>query len=168
MCFLWSIHACCPGCGEKKRMVVSRRLCLPAHNDGTRTVVQYLPSSERNQTMQHKAHQHLEAQLRRIEQQRHIAKQKLRALARETRREQRARHGEYVEVAGLAQLDPGTLLGGLCELATLLTDAERVARWKVRGDATLEVYRWRKAHRRRRASSLDGGISAPKTQGTQA
>jgi hypothetical protein len=117
--------------------------------------------------MPYKAHQHLEAQLRRIEQQRHTAKQKLRALARQRRREQRSRHGEYVEVAGLAHLDSGTLLGGLCELATLLTDTERVARWKVQGDATLEAYRWRKAHRRRKTPSVEGGISVPKTQGTQ-
>jgi hypothetical protein len=56
----------------------------------------------------------------------------LRALARQTRQAQRFRHGEYVELAGLAHLDPGTLLGGLCELATMLTDAERVAihAWK--------------------------------------
>jgi hypothetical protein len=118
--------------------------------------------------MQHKAHQHLEAQLRRIEQQRHTAKQKLRALARQTRREQRARHGEYVKLAGLAHLDPGTLLGGLCELATLLIDPERVACWKAQGDARLAAYRRRKAHRRHLAASGEGGTSEAQTEGTQA
>jgi hypothetical protein len=83
--------------------------------------------------MQKKARQYLEAQLHRLAQQQHTTKQKLRALTRQTRLEQRYRQGEYVELAGLAHLDPGTLLGGLCELAAMLTDLERVARWKVQG-----------------------------------
>ena len=104
--------------------------------------------------MRQKAQQHLEAQLQRFAQQRDATKQKLRALARQTRQAQRSRHGEYVELAGLAHLDPGTLLGGLCELATMLTDAERVARWKARGDTRLEAHRRRKAHRKRAVGSL--------------
>jgi hypothetical protein len=118
--------------------------------------------------MRHKVHQHLEAQLRRIEQQRHTAKQKLRALARQTRREQRARHGEYVELAGLAHLDPGTLLGGLYELAAMLTDPACVARWKVQGEARLDAHRRRKAHRRRSVSSVDGRSCDTETKSTQA
>jgi hypothetical protein len=117
--------------------------------------------------MRRKAQQHLEAQLQRIEQQRHDAKQKLRALTRQTRHEQRSRHGEYVELAGLAHLDSGTLLGGLCELATLLTDPEYMGRWKTKGDARLAEHRRRKAHRRRLASSVDGGTSAMETKSTQ-
>jgi hypothetical protein len=105
--------------------------------------------------MRQHAQQHLEAQLRRLGQQRHKTKQKLRALARQTRQAQRYRHGEYVELAGLAHLDPGTLLGGLCELATLLTNPECIARWKVQGEAQLETHRRHKAYRRRPALSRD-------------
>ena len=118
--------------------------------------------------MRRKSPQHLAAQLQRIEQQRHDAKQKLRALVRQTRQEQRRRHGEYVELAGLAHLDPGTLLGGLCELAMLLTDTERLARWKALGDKRLAEYRYRKAHRRRPASSMDGGRFEAETASPQA
>jgi hypothetical protein len=149
-------------------MVVSPRLCPPSHNDGTCTVVQNLPSSERKQTMRRQSPQHLAAQPQRIERQRHDTKQKLRALVRQTRHEQRRRHGEYVELAGLAHLDPGTLLGGLYELAMLLTDTERLARWKALGDKRLAEYRHRKAHRRRPASSVDGGHSEVETASTQA
>jgi hypothetical protein len=85
--------------------------------------------------MRKKARQHLEAQLRRLVQQQNTTKQKLRMLTQQTHLEQRYRHGEYVQLAGLAHVDPGTLLGGLCELATLRTDPERVARWKVQGEA---------------------------------
>jgi hypothetical protein len=116
--------------------------------------------------MRRKAQQHLEAQLQRIEQQRHDAKQKLRALTRQTRHEQRSRHGEYVELAGLAYLDPGTLVGGLCELATLLTDPECMVRWKTTGDARLAEHRRRKAHRQHLASSVDGNLSDPEIEGT--
>jgi Conjugal transfer protein TraD len=117
--------------------------------------------------MRQKAQQHLEAQLQRIEQQRHDAKQKLRALTRQTRHEQRSRHGEYVELAGLAHLDPGALLGGLCELATLLTDPECVVRWKTKGDALLAEHRHRKAHRQRLAPSGGRGTSEMETESTQ-
>jgi hypothetical protein len=110
--------------------------------------------------MKQYARQHLEEQLRRLAQQRHKTTQKLRALARQTRQAQRYRHGEYVELAGLAHLDPGTLLGGLCELAALLTDPERLARWKVRGDASLEAQRQRKAHRKRSALLTVDGVSS--------
>jgi hypothetical protein len=91
----------------------------------------------------------------------------LRALTRHTRHEQRSRHGEYVERAGLAHLDPGTLLGGLCELATLLTDPACMVRWTTQGDARLAEHRRRRAHRRRLASSGGGGTSAMKTKSTQ-
>jgi Conjugal transfer protein TraD len=118
--------------------------------------------------MRKKARQQLEAQLRRLAQQQHTAKQKLRALTRQTHLEQRSRHGEYVELAGLAHLDPDTLLGGLCELATLLTDPERLARWKAQGAARLSEHRRRKAHRRRPASSVESGRSAAGAGDTQA
>jgi hypothetical protein len=116
--------------------------------------------------MRQPAQQHLEAQLRRLAQQRHKTQQKLRALARQTRQAQRYRHGEYVELAGLAHLDPGTLLGGLCELATLLTEPARVARWKVQGESRLETHR-RKAHRQHPAWSVESGVSNAETGGTQ-
>jgi hypothetical protein len=117
--------------------------------------------------MRKTARQHLEAQLRRLAQQQHTTKQKLRALTRQTRQAQRYRQGEYVELAGLAHLDAETLLGGLCELAAMLTDPECIARWKVQGEAQLDAHRRRKAHRRRPASSVDGGSSAAGTQDTQ-
>jgi hypothetical protein len=118
--------------------------------------------------MRQPAQQHLEAQLQQLAKQRHKTKQKLRALARQTRQAQRYRHGEYVEIAGLAHLDPDTLLGGLCELATLLNDPERIAHWKVRGDARLKAHYRHKTHRRRGPSSVDKGISGTETEGTQA
>ena len=118
--------------------------------------------------MRQHAQQHLEEQLRRLAQQRHKTKQKLRALARQTRQAQRYRHGEYVKLAGLAHLAPATLLGGLCELATLLTDPERTARWKVQGEVQLDAHCRRKAHRRHLTSSVDDGRSAVGTEDTQA
>jgi conjugative transfer protein TraD len=118
--------------------------------------------------MRQHARQHLEAQLRRLAQQRDKTKQKLRALTRQIRQAQRYRQGAYVELAGLAHLDPGTLLGGLCELAAMLTDPECVARWKVQGEARLDIHRRRKAHRRRPGSSVDGGSSDAETKCTQA
>ena len=110
--------------------------------------------------MRRQSPQHLEAQLQRIEQQRHDAKQKLRTLARQTRQEQRYRHGELVELAGLVHVDPGTLLGGLCELAAMLTEPERVARWKAMGDTRLEAHRHRKAHRKRSTLLTADGVSS--------
>ena len=117
--------------------------------------------------MRQHTRQHLEAQLQRLAQRQHHTKQKLRVLTRHTRQEQCYRHGEYVELAGLAHVEPGTLLGGLCELAVLLTDPERVARWKELGDARLAAHRHRKAHRRRPALSGDGGVANAKTEVTQ-
>jgi hypothetical protein len=90
----------------------------------------------------------------------------LRALTRQTQHEQRSRHGEYVELAGLAHLDPGTLLGGLCELATRLTDPECMGHWKMKGDARLAEHHRRKAHRRHLASSGGGNLSDPEIAGT--
>jgi hypothetical protein len=117
--------------------------------------------------MRQRAQQRLEEQLQRLAQRQNHTKQKLRALTRHTYQEQCYRHGEYVELAGLAHVDPGTLLGGLYELAALLTDPERVARWKVLGDVRLEAQRRRKAHRRRPASSVDGGVSNAATEATR-
>lgn len=116
--------------------------------------------------MRKKARQHLESQLQRLAQQQNTTKQKLRMLTRQNRLEQRSRHGEYVELAGLAHIDPETLLAVLRELATLLTDLERVARWKVQGEAWLETHRRRKAHRRRLAASGDDGTSEAVTTGS--
>jgi hypothetical protein len=117
--------------------------------------------------MRQRTRQHLEEQLQRLAQRQHHTKQKLRALTRHTRQEQYYRHGEYVELAGLAHLDPGTLLGGLCELAALLTDPKRVTRWKELGEARFVAHRHRKAHRRRPASSGDDGVSSVETEATQ-
>jgi hypothetical protein len=117
--------------------------------------------------MRQHAQQHLEEQLRRLAQQRVNTKKKLRALARQTRQAQRYRHGEYVELAGLANLDPGTLLGGLCELAALLTDPKHLARWKVAGDSWLDAHRRQKGHRRRPALSEDDGVATTETEATQ-
>jgi Conjugal transfer protein TraD len=147
---------------------VGRRLPYrPTSDINARTVVQDRPMQKRNHPMRQHARQHLEEQLHRLAQQRRKTTQKLRALTRQTRQAQRYRHGEYVELAGLALLDPGTLLGGLCELATLLTDPERLVRWKMRGDIRLEAHRRHKARRRCGASSMDKGLSETETEGTQ-
>jgi hypothetical protein len=84
-------------CGTRTGTAVSWRLCLAARNCNTRTVLQYLPAVGRNRTMRHNARQHLEEQLRRLEQQQDETRQKLRALARQTRQEQRYRYGELVD-----------------------------------------------------------------------
>jgi hypothetical protein len=139
----------------------------PTYDIDARLVVRDFSVQRRNHPMRQDTRQHLEEQLRRLAQQRHKTKQKLRTLTRQTRQAQRYRHGEYVELAGLAHLDPGTLLGGLCELATLITDLERVARWKVRGDTRLAAHRRRKSHRQHDASSVHEGISEMKTEGMQ-
>lgn len=115
--------------------------------------------------MRRKTRQRLETQIQRLEQQRHAARQQLRAMVTQMHLAQRTRAGEYVELAGLAHLDPGTLLGGLCELATLLTDPAHLARWKMEGDARLAAHHQRKAHRRRPTSSQERGSSEAETEG---
>ena len=117
--------------------------------------------------MRQHVRQHLEAQLQRLAQQRDKTKQKLRTLTRHTRQARRYRHGAYVELAGLAHLDPGTLLGGLCELATMLTDPEPLERWKALGDTRLAEHRRHKTHRRP-GSSGGGGTSSEESETTQA
>jgi hypothetical protein len=113
----------------------------------------------RSTTMSEKARQQLEEHLRRLEQQRRETQRKLRALVRQTQHELRYRCGELVELAGLAHLDPGTLLGGLCALADLLTDVDTAARWKTVGEVRLAAYRQRKARRKRPPLSGTDGIS---------
>jgi hypothetical protein len=98
--------------------------------------------------MSEKERQYLEDHLQRLEQQRLETKRKLRALARQTRDERWYRCGELVDLADLAHLDPATLLGGLCELATRVTDAATAERWHATGEARLAAYRRRKAHRK--------------------
>ena len=117
--------------------------------------------------MRQKTRQHLAEQLQRIEQQRDDTKRKLRALAQQAQQERRYRCGEYVELAGLAHLDPGTLLGGLSELATMLTDREQASRWKAAGDARLAEHRRSKAHRSS-VSSVDGEVSNTTNKASQA
>jgi hypothetical protein len=67
--------------------------------------------------MRQNARQHLEEQLRRLAQQWDGTKQKLRALARQTRQEQRYRYGDLVENVAMSS---GTLsrcvgVSGICE-----------------------------------------------------
>jgi hypothetical protein len=110
--------------------------------------------------MRTKTHQSLEAQLRRIEAQREDTRQKLRALARHTQCERRYQYGMLVELAGLKQVDSGTLLGGLCEVATMLAETQTASRWKAHGDVLLEAHRQRKAHRKRSGvASAEAGAS---------
>jgi len=108
--------------------------------------------------MRQNARQHLEAQLRRLAQQRDDTKQKFRALARQTRQKRRYRSGELVELAGLVHLDPETLLGGLGALAAMSTDSDTASRWKAVGEARLAEHRRRKAHRKRSALSTVDGV----------
>jgi hypothetical protein len=109
--------------------------------------------------MRKKARQHLEDQLRRLEEQREETKRKLRVLAKQTQREQRYQYGVLVELAGLTTVDHGTLLGGLCDLAAMIADQDTASRWKTQGDAKIEEHRQRKAHRKRAATSMVDGSS---------
>ncbi len=76
-------------------------------------------------------------------------RRQLRALQREAQHKKRQKAGEWVDLAGLLDLDPEVLLGGLCALAEMLTDQDTVARWKVVGETKLEAHRRRKAHHHR-------------------
>ena len=91
--------------------------------------------------------QHLENQLQRLEQQREETKRKLRTLARQAQRDRRYRCGALVELAGLAEVEPSMLLGGLCELADMIDDASAASRWKAIGETKLGAQRRRKSHR---------------------
>jgi hypothetical protein len=64
-------------------------------------------------------------------------RQKLRAIARKTRREQWYQCGMFVKRVGLMEADYGTLLGGLGELA-MVTDHDVASRWKATGDTMLQ------------------------------
>lgn len=103
---------------------------------------------------------HLEQHLRRLEQQRQQTKRHLRALARQTQQALRHRCGALVELAGLAHLDPGTLLGGLCALAAQLAEPDTITRWKQDGEQRLAEYHRRKA-RRQRSSRMDAASRDP-------
>ena len=104
-----------------------------------------------------RAHAVIETQLHRHQHKRqaedakvtHLRRQ-LRTLQREARRKQRQKAGEWVDLAGLLDLDPELLLGGLCALAEMLTDQDTVARWKVVGETK------REAHRRRPLNEAEG------------
>jgi hypothetical protein len=109
--------------------------------------------------MSEKARQQLEDHLRRLEQQRQETRRRLRALARHTQHELRYRCGELVELAGLASLDPATLLGGLCALAERLTDTETVAHWKTVGEGQLANHNRRKARQKRPVLPAMDGLS---------
>jgi len=97
--------------------------------------------------MQDKTRQHLENQLRCLKQQREATKRKLRTLARQAQRDRRYRCGTLVELAGLAEVDPDILLGGLCELAEMIHDESTASRWKVVGETKLAAQRQRQSHR---------------------
>ena len=109
--------------------------------------------------MSEQARQHLEDHLRRLEQQRQQTKRKLRVLARQTQYEKRYRCGELVELAGLAHLDPETLLGGLCILADMLTDEDTAAQWKTIGEGRLANHNRSKARQKRPVLPAMDGVS---------
>jgi hypothetical protein len=118
--------------------------------------------------MRQNTRQHLEEQLQRLAQQREDTRQKLRALARQARHEQRYRSGELVELAGLVHLDPAILLGGLCALAVMSADSDTASRWKAVGEARLAEHRRRKAHRNRSAlPNVDSGSLSVMVEGNQ-
>src|SRR5262249_55730803 len=119
--------------------------------------VRCVPGVRRNQTMWQNARQHLEAQLQLLAQQQGHTMQKPRIVARQTQQEQRYRHGEYVELAGLAHLDPGPLLGSLGAWAAMSPNSDTASRGKAVGEERLAEHRRCKAHRKRSAlSSIDG------------
>lgn len=98
--------------------------------------------------MRTKARHHLEEQLQRLGYQREETKRKLRALARQERHERQTRCGELVELAGLADVEQATPLGGLCALAEMLSDQDTVSRWETVGETKLEAYRQGRVHRK--------------------
>lgn len=63
-------------------------------------------------------------------------------------RDRRYRCGTLVELSGLAEVEPGILLGGLCELADMIHDESAASRWKVVGETKLEAQRRHKSHRK--------------------
>jgi hypothetical protein len=80
-------------------------------------------------------------------------RRQLRALQREARRKQRQQAGQWVDLAGLLDLDPEVLLGGLCTLADQRANATVLHHWKKRGVELL-------AQRRKRTRSAQ----RPKTE----
>ncbi len=78
--------------------------------------------------MRTKARHHLEEQLQRLAHQRQETKRKLCALARQERQERQTRCWELLELAGLAEVEPATLLGGFCALAEMMGNQDTVSR----------------------------------------
>ena len=74
--------------------------------------------------MRQNARQHREAQRQRVAQQRDNTAWQPVFSHGQAQHEQRSRQGAYVALAGLAHVDPATLLGGLRALATLRTDPD--------------------------------------------
>ena len=111
--------------------------------------------------MKKRERQRLETQLQRLKVKQaqlaeditHTARQ-LRAAERYERQKQLLYYGELVELAALAQLDLGTLLGGLCDLRQRLHDPGMSAKWKAAGEPLLVAYLQRKWHRKQRSSPV--------------
>jgi Conjugal transfer protein TraD len=106
--------------------------------------------------MRKREHRRLETQLQRLKHKHHrltadIAHTacRLREAAQYERQKRLLRYGELVELAGLAHTDPGTLLGGLCELGQCMLDPGTAARCQSIGAPLLATYLQRKWHRRR-------------------
>ncbi len=81
-------------------------------------------------------------------------RRQLRTLQREARRKQRQQAGAWVDLAGLLDLDPEVLLGGLCTLADQCADDTVLQRWKRRGAELL-------AQRRKRTRSAQRSEAKP-------
>lgn len=81
------------------------------------------------------------SELRQAKQQATALRQKQEAREREERRRAETRRkietGGLVSIAGLLDVDRGVLLGGLLALADVVSDPQRAAGWKRRGDDLL-------------------------------
>jgi hypothetical protein len=90
-------------------------------------------------------------------------RRQLHALHREERRKQRQHTGAWVDLAGLLDLDPEILLGGLCMLAEQRADATILQRWERWGAELLAQHRKRRHPAQRREEEL--GVTAHAKQG---
>jgi hypothetical protein len=97
----------------------------------------------------------LETQLQRLKDKHHQlthdighTSRRLREATRSERQKQLIRYGELVEFAGLAYIDPSTLLGGLSDLQQRLLDPSIAVHCKITGEPLLDAYLQRKWHRK--------------------
>jgi hypothetical protein len=122
--------------------------------------------------MRGRERQRLETQLQRLKDKQHQLTtdithmtRKLRDEARHERQKRLLLYGELVEHAGLAHIDPGTLLGGLYDLEQRMRDPNAGTHYKAVGELLLAAYLQRKWHRKQRPTASPG-TPRPSTSST--